>query len=284
MTVNNNTTTMTAQQAREALIARLAIMTPEEITAGVADLTAEHGPVVAGETEHGYITRVLTNLPDEVALAAVQMVLDEQHPVQLSLDVETTTVPASEVPQYVLDKAPAQVPPTSTLSPVDAPLPTPVAHLPKWYTDAVDRMRVLNKTHFTMQLKHERIQATDAAIKDAITARINALEKDDAYWANTAIYQIMSLKKWDDSKPGVVGDALYTAGGATQVGVSKSTAWLGKQLIKAGTSMVENADTVGKVVASPLTGMARLFAKKPTVQGGTNPVTPTPTNPAPRVQ
>lgn len=132
-----------------------------------------------------------------------------------------------------------------------------------WSVRAINKLCSLNKPLYISYLKLEEMREVDAATKVRISKTIAILEADDKAWEDKHKPFIMKVKNWDNTAPGTPGEAAAKMALSTQKGVAATVNWTGEQLIKLGNAMKRNSQATGKVVASPLFGIAHLLSKSP---------------------
>ncbi|MNQ33158.1 hypothetical protein D3C85_465810 [compost metagenome] len=147
-------------------------------------------------------------------------------------------------------------------APVEKELPWDKVTAP-WSVRAINKLCSLNKPLYISYLKLEEMREVDAATKVRISKTISLLETDEKAWEERHKPFIMKVKNWDDTAPGTPGEAAAKMALSTQKGVAATVNWTGEQLIKLGNAMKRNSQVTGKVVASPLFGIAHLLSKSP---------------------
>lgn len=244
--------------AREFSIAHLKSLTEEHLAEIVYVMTDENHVKPAGITDLEFCLSLVMKMTDEEVVA---------YEAEVKENIAENEADAEQAQPKQEEKKPW------------TEIATP------WATRVIKKISSLNKPIYISYLKLEEMREKDLEERARITAAIKALEEDEKVWEEKHKPFIMKVKGWDDTAPGTPAEAAARMALGTQKGVAAVTHWSGEQLVKLGNAMKRNSQATGKVVASPLFGIAHLISKKPKAPvaakpKATEPAKPVATEPA----
>lgn len=137
---------------------------------------------------------------------------------------------------------------------------------PEWLKRAMTRLNILSKNAFVGFLVAEKIRAVDADTKAEVQKLIDELLANDDRWTKKTKPFIIAFKGWDDEEVNKAAEKAFEISLMTRQKTAAATEWVGDAIIKAGKTVKDNADNVGKVVASPVQGAAHLLSRKPEIK------------------